>query len=190
MMHFLRSLFLLYTFLLLSACNENNLKEKQQRMLEIREMSDLATVQYIVTKIIKAKDDSWFKVGTRKILMSCKASLTAGIDLSKISEKNIDINHKTIDLTLPHATLLSLDIKPEDIVTEYEDVSLLRSAFTSAERDALATQGETSIRNSVDSLGILQTAEVNANFILTAFLQKMGYEKINIHYGDINKSRP
>ena len=186
-MRLLQSFCLLCSFILLQECS--NKTEQKQKVLVIRDMNDLATVQYVVTKIIKASDDKdWFKIGTRKILMSCKATLTAGIDLSKITEKNIDIQNKTIDLNLPHATLLSLDIKPEDLKTVYEDVSPLRSSFTSAERDALAAQGEASIRRSADTLGILQAAEINANFILTNFLRRLGYEKINIHYEPVKNS--
>ncbi len=53
-------------------------------------MSELASVEYVVTRIIKASDNkTWFKLGERKILISCQATLTAGIDLSKITEKDI-----------------------------------------------------------------------------------------------------
>ena len=186
-MRWLHFVYLLCGLTTIPGCTQHKIKEQREDALMLRELNDLATVQYVVTKIIKANDDSWFKIGTRKILMSCTATLTAGIDLSKITENNIDIKNKTIDLHLPHATLLSLDIKPEDLKTEYEDVSLFRSSFSSAERDAFAAQGEANIRKSVDSLGILQTAEINANFILTDFLRRLGYEKINIHYDAINK---
>ena len=188
-MRLLRLFCLFGCAILTAGCSQRKLEQQRQNVLLLRELNDLVTVEYVVTKIIKANDDSWFKIGTRKILMSCKATLRAGIDLSKISEKNIDIHDKTIDLNLPHATLLSLSIKPEDLKTEYEDVSLLRSSFSSAERDAFASQGEANIRNSVDSLGILQTAEINANFILTNFLKKLGYEKITIHYNNVNMPR-
>ena len=168
-------------------CGKHKLEQQREKVLMLREMNDLVTVEYVVTKIIKANDDSWFKIGNRKILMSCKATLRAGIDLSKITKEDISINKKTIDLKLPHATLLSLEIKPEDLKTEYEDVSLLRSSFSSAERDGFAVQGEANIRNSVNSLGILQTAEINANFILTDFLKRLGYEKITIHYNNVTQ---
>ncbi|MEP6615073.1 MAG: DUF4230 domain-containing protein [Ginsengibacter sp.] len=183
----LLSLFCLFGFLFITAgCKHHNLKERQEKAMMLKELNDLVTVEYVVTKIIRASDDTWFKIGTRKILMSCKATLRAGIDLSKITEKNIDIQNKSISLHLPHATLLSLDIKPEDLKTEYEDVSLLRSSFSSAEIDAFAVQGESNIRKSADSLGILQTAEINANFILTGFLRRLGYEKISIDYDMVN----
>jgi hypothetical protein len=91
-------------------------------------------------------------------------------------------------MILPRAKLLNINIKPEDITTEYEDVSLFRTPFTNAERDALAAQGENQIKNSADSLGILQAAEVNASLIISNFLQKAGFETIYIRYdGDKSK---
>ena len=173
---------LLFCFII-SACAHKKTQQQKQQVLAIKEMSELASVEYVVTKIIKATDNkTWFKLGERKILISCRATLTAGIDLSKIAEKDIEIDTKNISLVLPHARLLLLNIKPEDVKTEYEGVTAFRSGFTSAERDALAAQGEKHILNSIDSLGILQTAEINTSLILNNFLRRLGYEKINIHF--------
>jgi hypothetical protein len=127
-----------------------------QRVLGLQKMSDLATAEYVVTKIIKASDDkTWYKFGDRKILMTCKASLAAGIDLSKISEKDIQIDGQNITMTLPHAKLLYVNIKPEDIKTAYQDVSIFRDNFSSQEKNELAAQAEKQITASADSLGIL-----------------------------------
>ncbi len=178
-----RLMYLLFLSIILFSCNQKE-KEAQKKLVPlIKELSDLATVEYIVTKIIKANDNkTWFKMGNRKILMSCMASLTAGIDLSKIEEENIKIHNKEITMSLPGAKLLFINIKPEDIKTEYEDVSTFRSPFTSAEKDALAAQGEAQIKNSTDSLGILQAAEVNASLVLSNFLKKLGYVTIYITF--------
>ena len=93
------SFFLLCTCLV-AACRRSTPDEKQE-ILALKEMSDLATVEYVVTKIIRANDDkTWYKFGDRKILMSCQATLKAGIDFSKISENDISIHGKEITLQL------------------------------------------------------------------------------------------
>ncbi|MEP6597427.1 MAG: DUF4230 domain-containing protein [Ginsengibacter sp.] len=159
-----------------------------QKVLGLQKMSDLATAEYVVTKIIKANDNkTWYKAGDRKILMSCKAALVAGIDMSKISEKDISINGDKIYLTLPHARLLYINIKPEDIKTEYEDVSMFRTKFSSQERDELASQAENQIKESADSMGIFVTAETNATLFINNFLKKEGFQNININFTS-NKS--
>lgn len=160
-----------------------------QEVLGLRNMSGLATAEYIVTKIIKANDNqAWYKIGNRKILMSCKASLVAGIDLSKLTEKDIHIDGENISLTLPRAHLLYLDIKPEDIKTAFEDVSLFRSNFSMQEKNDLARQAEKQIRESADSLGIYITAESNTTLFINNFLQKEGFKNISINFSTTKKT--
>jgi hypothetical protein len=148
-------------------------------------MSELATAEYIITKIIKASDDqTWYKAGDRKILMSCRAYIKAGIDLSAISEDNIHTDGRNITIQIPQAKIISLNMPPEDIVLEYQDIDLLRSPFKSSERDALAAQAEVQIKNGTEATGILQTAEANAKSFLTDFLQRAGYTGITITTGN------
>jgi hypothetical protein len=168
--------------LLLLSCKDNK-EQQMQEVLALKQMSDLATAQYVVTKIIKANDNkTWYKLGDRKILISCKAIVTAGIDLSAITADNVHITDKDIDLQLPHAKLISLNIKPEDVQKEYEAEDILRDPFTSEERNDLAIQAETQIKNSVPSLGILEAGEKNATLFITNFLTRLGYQKVTVHF--------
>ncbi|MEO9210930.1 MAG: DUF4230 domain-containing protein [Ginsengibacter sp.] len=153
------------------------------QVLGLQKMSDLATAEYVVTKIIKANDNkTWYKIGDRKILMTCKASLVAGIDLSRLSKKDIQIDKENITITLPRAKLLYINIKPEDIKTSYQDISVFRDNFSSQEKNNLAAQAEKQIKESVDSLGIFITAETNATLFINNFLQKAGFKNININF--------
>ncbi len=180
-------LFFLFPVLLID-CTAKKEKSKMQEVLGLQKMSDLATAEYVVTKIIKANDNkTWYKPGDRKILMSCKASLVAGVDLSKISEKDVSIEGDNITLTIPHAKLIYIDIKPEDVKTVYEDVSMFRTNFSSQEKDALASQAEKQIKESADSLGIFVTAETNATIFINNFLKKEGFQNISIN---ISSTKP
>ena len=162
-----------------------------QQVLGLQKMNELATAEYVVTKIIKANDNqTWYKIGDRKILMSCKASLAAGIDLSKLSEKDIHISGDNISITFPHAKLLYINIKPEDIKTVYQDVSFFRNNFSAQEKDELAAQAEKQIKSSVGSLGILVTAETNATIFMSDFLQKEGFKNININFSSAKNALP
>ena len=174
--------FLFLILLGVAACSEKKDAEKEI-LFSLKEMSDLATVEYTVTKIIKANDNkTWFKVGKRKILMSCEAYIKAGVDISSITKKDFTIDDKRITLQLPPPKLISLSIPPEKIKVEFQDISLFRDPFNSAERDQLAAQAETQIRNSVDSLGILQQAKVNTSLFINNLLVRLGYQNITITY--------
>lgn len=173
--------YLLLIFLFLVGCGKK--ADLKPTVFTLREMGDLATVEYTVTKVIKASDNkTWFKIGERKILMSCEANIKAGIDMSAINEHSFKINEKNIEVSLPPPKIISFSIPPEGIKTAYEETGVFRDNFKAAERDALALQAEKQIRNSIESLGILQQAKVNTSFFITNFLKKLGYENISINY--------
>ena len=172
---------LLLILLIFSGCSKK--QQKNEILSSLREMSDLATVEYTVTKIIKANDNkTWFKIGERKILMSCEAHIKAGVDLSRISRKDITINKKDILLRLPPPKVISLSIPAESIKVEFQKISLFRDPFKTAERDQLAAQAEKHISDSIDSLGILQQAKINTSLFINNLLMRLGYENISISY--------
>jgi hypothetical protein len=172
---------ILSMLVLLLSCSKG--ERREQQVFALKEMSDLATVEYTVTKIIKASDDqTWYKVGDRKILMSCRATLRAGIDLSQLDKEHISTQGDEITVTLPKAKLMSVNIRPEDLRVEYQEVGMLRSDFTTAERDQLGAQGEAQIRASAADLGILATAESNAALFTGNFLRQLGYKTVNVRF--------
>lgn len=168
----------LLLFILL-ACN-SPAKQKQQ-ILSLKELSELATTEMTVTKIIKASDEAaWYKFGDRKILISCEAKLKAGIDLSQLKEEDISIHGENITLTLPKAKIISINLPPANIKVEYEETGMFRSSFSTAERDALVAQGEQQIRQSAEQLGLLKSANDNAALFVTGFLKRLGYKTVTI----------
>ena len=172
----------------LLACNKK--EQPVQHVMALQHMSDLATVEYVVTKMIRANDNStWYKFGDRKILISCKATITAGIDLSKLTPEQVHIDDKSIELTLPHSKLISINIRPEDLRTEYEELDPFREPFTSEEKNGLAIQAENQLKNSIDSLGILNTAETNASLLVNNYLRRLGYEEIRISFDQKNNPK-
>ena len=179
-----KKIFFGFAVVAVAACG-NKQSSRDQEILALKEMNELVTVEYVVNKIIKATDNqTWYKVGDRKILMTCEATLKAGIDFSKIDTDDIKVKEKEIILTLPHASLFLLNIKPEDIKVAYEEIGAFRDNFSSQERNMLAAQAQEQIQASVDSLGILQTAETNASLFVSNFLKKLGYEKVSVQFRD------
>ena len=155
-----------------------------QREIEaISQMRELSLVEYRVRKIVKADDEGeWYKIGDRKILLSCTAYLKAGIDLGGFSSGNVDINRMdgSVTVTVPHAKLLSLDMPASEIREEYDHVTMLRHSFSAEERNALLRQGEKQIRSSVPSLGILEKAEENARRFFESVFTKMGFTSVEV----------
>ena len=171
---------ILVTFLVQS-CRDN--RKLDATILAVKKTGMLVTAEYTLGKIVKASDDkTWYKVGNRKILMSMEAELKAGIDLQDISGRNFRQKDNTVFLTLPRAKIFSLNIPPEKIKLEYQEVDLLRDPFSAAEREKLLAQAEQQIRRLADSLKILNTAEENAALYFENLLQQSGYEKVVVTF--------
>ena len=179
---------LLFAVLLaLSGCNGRAaVEDTVQREIEaITAMKQLSLVEYRVSKIVKADDEgAWYKIGDRKILLSCTAYLKAGIDLATFGPEDVDIDWtgKRVSVTIPHATLLSLDMPASEIREEYDHVTMFRHSFSAEERNALLRQGEKQIRSSVPSLGILEKAEENARSFFESVFQKMGFDAVEVSF--------
>lgn len=177
--------------LLLAACTkeqvpEISLEQKlNQKLSEMTEVAELGSVEYTVTKVVKASDDAtWYKVGNRKILFKCTAYLKAGIDMNKLdaSKTEIDEEKKSIVFTLPHAELLAMNMPPEKSVLAYENVATFRSKFSASDKNHLLQLGEQSIRDEVPNLGILGDAEKNASSFFKSLLSQLGFEIVTVKF--------
>jgi len=147
-------------------------------------MSELATVEYTVTKIIKASDDkTWFKVGDRKILISCEATIKAGIDLSLLTKSDFTTTDTSIQINLPSPKVISISLPPEKIKVEYQQIGFFRAPFKTNERDELAAQAQKQIENSIAELGILEQAKVSTSLLVGNFLKQAGFTLVSISYG-------
>ena len=186
-LHTVGTFFVLFLLLTLPGCRDRAaVEDTVQREIEaITAMKQLSLVEYRVSKIIKADDEgAWYKIGERKILLSCTAYLKAGIDLATFGPDDVDVDWtgKRVSVTIPHATLLSLDMPASEIRQEYDHVTMLRQSFTAEERNALLRQGEKQIRDSVPSLGILEKADENARRFFESVFQKMGFESVEVSF--------
>jgi len=164
-------------------CAKKQTEEKRPDIFSLKEMSDLATVEYTITKIIKASDDkTWFKLGDRKILMSCEATIKAGVDMSGLMKEHFSTNGNAIHLRLPPPKIISINIPADKIKTEYEEISVFRDPYKTGERDNLAAQAEAQIARSIPQLGIIEQAKANTELFVHQFLRQIGYDSITISF--------
>ena len=182
-----RFLPVLLVLLLLPACSRKASLQEQltERISTLSRTAELGTVEYTVKKAIRARDEGdWFKIGNRRILFSCTAHIKAGINLDRIPLDKIvvDESSHSVSLVLPHAAVLSINLPPEEIRLEYEDITGFRQKFSDRERQALLKQGERDIVRDIPKLGILAEAETNALEFFRPMLEQMGFENIQISF--------
>jgi hypothetical protein len=164
-----------------NSCSED--KAINAKVFNLREMGELATVEYVFTKVVSANDvGSWYKYGDRKIIFSVNAYVKAGIDLEKIGDESIVIDGDKVTIDLPAAKILSLNIPPDEMKQEASISDGFRSEFSNEEKNALLAQGEKSIKNTVSKSGILKQAQENTRLFLSNYLKQLGFKEVVLNF--------
>lgn len=145
----------------------------------LKDLAELATVEYSVTKIVAYKNEAWY--GNRKILFETAATVKAGIDLNELIDQDIKLDGAAaVTISLPRPRILLFNMKPEHMREIFNESGILRSDFSNQEKDALLSQGEKDIRAKVAGMDILQRAARNARILIESWLKKMGFETVHI----------
>jgi hypothetical protein len=177
-----KKIFGLVILMLLTACSEKK-TEPRPAVFDLQQIGKLATAEYWITRVVKADDNqTWYKMGNRKILITCSASVKAGIDFSRLQPQHVDQQQHKIYVKLPPPQLISLNIPPEGIKVVYSDVGVFRDPFTTGEINAIMRTAESQIRKQVESLDINTTARTNATAFLTRFLRNAGFTEIYVSF--------
>jgi Protein of unknown function (DUF4230) len=177
-----RLLFLGAVILALLAVNVALPRRQTQPLLSARTLKDLAelaTVEYSVTKIVSYKDVAWY--GDRKILFETAATVKAGIDLNELADQDIKLEGDSgVTVSLPQPKILLFNMKPEQMREIFNESGVLRSNFSNEEKDGLLSQGEKDIRDKVATMDILQRAARNARILVESWLKKMGFTAVRV----------
>lgn len=145
----------------------------------LKDLAELATVEYSVTKIVSYKDVAWY--GDRKILFEAAATVKAGIDMNELTDQDIKLeNDSAVTISLPAPKILLFNMKPENMREIFNESGILRSNFSNQEKDGLLSQGEKDIRAKVATMDILQRAARNARILLESWLKKTGFSQVHV----------
>jgi len=176
----------LILFLILST----SCTRKPDRALVISKLKNsakLATVEYIVTKVISAKDKNWFAKDAY-FFAETEAIIKAGIDLEKLKEDDIKITGQRISITLPPVEIINFSYPAEGfkVIEKYSDEAAIFkwNSIDVKDKDELYRQGEADIRASLNDLGIIKTAQTNTRTLLKKMLTFSGFTEIYIEFSD------
>ena len=179
----------LFSFFTFSCNTKKELPKESQIIASVQNLQQLATVEYTISKVIKANDNkNWYTIGDRKILFTSNAKIKAGIDLSKLQTENITINGNSISIKLPEPEIISINIPPDEIKEAYSEVGVFRSDYSSEEKQQLLQQAETQIKKAAydPQLGILNQAKLSTQTYLNNLLTSLGFEQVYLYYDDKN----
>lgn len=169
-----------FLLIFLFACGDKKINESS--VYKIKQLGELATSEYTFSKVLQVNDKGeWFKVGNRKILISCQSKAKAGIDLGKLTISDVDLEDGKIKIGIPAVQLLSFEMIPESFKTELSEVSGLRSSFTQIEKNKILRQGEENIRANLSQSGLYQDAYKNSVLFVEKFYGDLGFTNVEVY---------
>lgn len=144
----------------------------------IQELATLATAEAHMKHIIEQEDNILNLPGTkRELLLVVPATVIAGVDLKGISPNDIKVNEKEkkLEIVLPHAAFIQEPAIQMDKVIAFSDEGLFRGEPEWAEGYDLAAKAQEEIKEEAINIGLLETAEKNAEKVLKEFFSNLGY---------------
>jgi hypothetical protein len=177
-------IFILISFLV-SCKKEKSLPDKGIILDKISNLSTLGTVEYTLSKVILVNHKRWYDLSTRKILMSSKAYVKAGIDFKNIRITEINDSTKSISVILPNPKIILINIPPHETVVLYTKIGTFRKMFSNEDLNRFQIQAEMDIQRKIHELPILDDARKNGKIFLYRFLKNFGFKEINISYENI-----
>ncbi|MCH1640876.1 DUF4230 domain-containing protein [Paenibacillus timonensis] len=157
----------------------------------VQELATLATAEAHMKAVIHEEDNMMFGKdisidlpGTkRELLLVVPATVIAGVDLKGITSEDMVINEETkeINITLPHAKLIQEPSLQMDKILAVDNGGIFRADIKMDEGFKKAAEAQEQIRQEAISVGLLDTAEKNAEKVLKEFFKNIGYS-VNVTF--------
>ncbi len=150
---------------------------------KIRSLARLETASYTIEKIVDAGTNEPTQIQEMlfgdKLLLIAHGQVIAGFDLSQISEKDIKIDGKMIEVTLPAAQILVATLDNNKTHVYDRDQGILSRANKDLESVA-RQRAQDSILQAACQGNILEEATRNVKKQLEAFLSGLEFETVSI----------
>jgi|GEM_PF-2319297 len=145
-----------------------------------RTMNRLTNVKFNASTIIEAERNKSLSVlgdiTTDRLLLKAVGDISVGIDLSRISDVQIDGD--SIRLTLPAPEVMAVELLPEQSEIYASSSSMFLSQYEGLESDALELARRQLRIESASNQGIMDLTSKMARLQLAEFLESIGYAKV------------
>lgn len=177
--------------IIIGAIVMSNIKNNQHQTTgavveKINNLNELTTAEAYTKVIIERENNKIFGQeinldipGTKqKILLIIPGTVRSGIDLSKVSAKDVKIDEakKTINLTLPEPTIQGKPMVQLENVKIFSSEGLFRAEATIKEGFTLAKEAQTLMEKEALEEGLLEKAKINAESSITELFRLVDYQ--------------
>lgn len=147
---------------------------------QVQQLARLETVMFAMDKIVAGSQESrflpTFLVGDRLLLIAY-GEVTAGVDLSRIGDDDIEISGKTITLRLPEFEIFTARIDNDRTKVYLRSTGLFTRLDPHLETE-VRREAERQIRQAALDNGILKVAAQNGRNTLRAFIGALGFTSV------------
>lgn len=160
-------------------------KESTTFVEQVQDLAVLATAEAHVKIIMEQEDNKLLGKdipidlpGTkRELLLVVPATVIAGVDLKAVTSDDVKIDEKEkrMEIILPRPTFIQDPAIQMDQVKTYSDEGLFRTETKWDEGFNLAAEAQDEILAESKAIGLLQTAQENAEKVLKEFFGNLGY---------------
>lgn len=144
---------------------------------EIRSLMEIATATHSAETVVEQDADRGFLTGD-KLLLVAYGSVTGGVDLSDLSDMNVEASsYSSVRVLLPQSKILESDLDEDRTEVIDRDTGLFGSQDDDLETEALDAARE-QVKQSACEHGLLDRAAQQAEDEIATTLSMMGFEDI------------
>ena len=144
---------------------------------QIQSLNELSTVRYTLEKVVILEDVKWY--GGNRVVLVASGVVKAGVDLGKMSEKDIQISDGVLTIKLPGAEVLDAYLKDRETQVLDRSTGLFREFDKDLEQEA-RKQAVGQMLVAAKKNGILADADERAALQLQVFFGKLGFKEVRV----------
>jgi hypothetical protein len=150
---------------------------------EVRSLARLETIQYSVEKVIRAEEgqSSLSLLFGDKLIFVAHGTVIAGVDLGKMTDGDIKIDGKILNVNLPEPEVFVSTLNNEKSYVYDRATGILQKPDANLETQARQV-AEAEILKAAKDDGILDQAKINAENYLARLLRTLGYIEVHFTY--------
>jgi hypothetical protein len=136
----------------------------------LQSASDLVTTEIALRDVISYENT---RLGsTKRALVVVTGKALVGFDLGREAQAKVDHSSKIIEITLPHPSLVSVDVLQ---LKTYDESRGLWNPFHPSDRDTIYQLAREQLKSAAQELEVRRHAESGAKAVLSALFASSGY---------------
>lgn len=142
---------------------------------EIKTLSQLVTVQYVIEKVVVEEDVKWF--GENRVLLVAHGIVKAGVDFERLQVEDMEVVGTGVKIKLPPPQIIDAYLDEDKTQVIERSTGVLR-LFDKNMETVARQHAVMDIRRAAREAGILGEAEERARNQISSLLHRVGFEEV------------